>query len=453
MTLIESVAEGYARCGITPPVPVGVALSGGADSVALLDATVRLGFEAVPLHCNFHLRGNESDRDEAFVRELCERLGMADRLETVDFDVPAQMRVSGESVEMACRTLRYRWFAERMQALGLAAVAIGHHADDDAETLLLNLMRGTGLRGLAGIPRRRDGFVRPMIGCSRSEVMRFLEEEGLGHVTDSTNLADEYMRNRVRHNVLPAMERANPNVRKGVASTIANLRSDLALFDSLISAQEAAVTLPDGSLNLEAVASSPLAADLLYHILRRRVRGVTRRVAGEILAAKDRSGASFPQGGGLTLAVDRARLLFVEREADTDNDTSVTFTVRELLDGKVCPGLPLSASVLPASSLCPDRSGRTLWLSTSILESDSPLIWRRWRRGDRIQPFGMKGSRLLSDLFSDARLPVHEKARVWVLEHEGRILWVAGLRASRHFAVKPADGSVIRVVMDDESKL
>ncbi|MDE6438023.1 MAG: tRNA lysidine(34) synthetase TilS, partial [Muribaculaceae bacterium] len=201
MTLTETVSAGYAACGVSAGSRIGIALSGGADSVALLAASVRLGFEVVPLHCNFHLRGAESDRDERFVRSLCARLGLADWLHLTDFDVYAQMCATGESVEMACRTLRYRWFEELAGALGLTAVAVGHHADDDAETFVLNLMRGTGLRGLAGMPRSRDLFVRPMIGCTRAEVLDFLSTEGLDYVTDSTNLADEYMRNRVRHAV------------------------------------------------------------------------------------------------------------------------------------------------------------------------------------------------------------------------------------------------------------
>ena len=449
MTFTETVAEGYAACGLAAPARVGVALSGGADSVALLAATLRLGFEAVPLHCNFHLRGAESDRDEVFVRSLCSRLGIEESLLTVDFDVARQMRQSGESTEMACRTLRYRWFADRAEALGLDAVAIGHHADDDAETLILNLMRGTGLRGLAGMPRRRQGFVRPMMGLTRADVLRFLQKEGLTYVTDSTNLADEYTRNRVRHNVLPALEEARPGARAGVASTIANLRSDLALFDELIERRAAELTGADGSVDLVAVAASANGADLLYHILRRRADGITHRTASEILAAREHSGATFPLSDVLTLAVDRGRLLFVTPENDAAPE-EVTFPLSALLDGAVRLPLGMTAELVDASLMRPDRSGRTLWLSASIMEGRECLLTlRRWRQGDRLEPFGMRGSRLLSDLFSDAKIPVHRKARMWVLEHEGIILWVPGLRASRHFAVTSADSRAVRMALTD----
>lgn len=449
MTLIETVSAGYAACGVSAGSRIGIALSGGADSVALLAASVRLGFEVVPLHCNFHLRGAESDRDERFVRSLCARLGLADRLHLTDFDVDAQMRATGESVEMACRTLRYRWFEERAGALGLTAVAVGHHADDDAETFVLNLMRGTGLRGLAGMPRSRDLFVRPMIGCTRAEVLDFLSAEGLDYVTDSTNLADEYMRNRVRHAVLPAMELANPNAHRGVASTIRNLRSDLALLDALVARRAEALTKPDGSIDLDALSEDgKMAPDLLFQILRQRgAAGVTHRMAEEIVAARGHSGASFRLGESMLLAIDRGRLHFVGPPLREDDDSVAVFSLAELVGGEVRCLLPLSAELVPASEFRPDRTARTLWLSERILESGKEMTLRRWRRGDRMVPFGMRGSRLLSDIFSDARIPVHEKRRLWVLEHGGVILWVPGLRASAHFAVTSADRQVIRMTM------
>ena len=190
--------------------PVLVGLSGGADSVALLGVLVRLGYPCIALHCNFHLRGEESDRDEAFACEFAESLEVP--FHKIDFDTISYAGERHLSIEMAARELRYAWFEEMRERLGGQATAVAHHRDDNVETVLMNLIRGTGIRGMSGI-RPRNGFiVRPLLCVSREDILAWLADQGYAYMVDSTNLSDAYTRNFIRLNVLPLLEEINPSL-------------------------------------------------------------------------------------------------------------------------------------------------------------------------------------------------------------------------------------------------
>ena len=191
------------HCGVEPEATLLVALSGGADSVALLRALLAVGRRVEAAHCNFHLRGAESERDQRFAESLCERLGV--RLHTAGFDTRAEARRHGESIEMAARRLRYEWFGHLLDRRTADVVAVAHHADDNAETLLLNLVRGTGWRGLGGMGWRRGRVVRPMLGTTHEEAVGYLSRCGQPYVTDSSNLVPDVKRNRLRLEVMPRL--------------------------------------------------------------------------------------------------------------------------------------------------------------------------------------------------------------------------------------------------------
>ena len=187
-----------------------IALSGGADSVALLLMMHERGEAEAAAHCNFHLRGEESNRDEQFVRDLCQKLGV--RLFVKHFNTEEEAQRTGESIEMAARRLRYDWFEALRKAHGFSNVAVAHHRDDNAETILLNLVRGTGLRGLTGMESERPGVVRPLLNLSRRDILNYLQARHQPFVTDSTNADTHFRRNKLRHEVLPLLAEMNPNV-------------------------------------------------------------------------------------------------------------------------------------------------------------------------------------------------------------------------------------------------
>ena len=194
-----------------------VALSGGADSVALLRVLLALGYTCEAAHCNFHLRGKESDRDENFVRGLCNELNIL--LHVVHFDTQTYATKHRISIEMAAREMRYEWFEKLRQECDASVIAVAHHRDDSVETFLLNLIRGTGINGLKGIAPLNGHIVRPLLNVNRQDILQYLEHLHQDYVTDSTNLQDEYMRNKIRLNILPMLGELNPSVSESIAET------------------------------------------------------------------------------------------------------------------------------------------------------------------------------------------------------------------------------------------
>lgn len=406
-------------------LPVIVALSGGADSVALLVALTRTGARCIAAHCNFHLRGAESDRDARHAEAVTRRFG-AEFL-CRDFDVGAQRRLTGESVEMACRTLRYDWFRELSVQYGGADVAVAHHSDDNIETLLLNMLRGTGLNGLTGMSRRAGHIIRPMLEVSRADVERFLRKNGVDYVTDSSNMVNDVKRNKLRNVILPTLRREFPDSRTGLLHTIENLGRNRALYNLGVRTLAERYTGPGGWIDLGRLADETggEAATLLFEMIRDKRFNFSQ--CSDMVRSSRTSGQSF-HAPGVRAVIDRGRLLFAPDAVGA-----------AMMSGLSEAGI--KAEIVTAADMVPDRSGATAYFDADLI--DSPLMVRGWERGDRIRPFGMNGSRLVSDLLSDAKLSVIEKERVRLVVSGTRVLWVVGLRASAHY---PVSGSTRRVL-------
>ena len=241
-----------------------IALSGGADSVALLCILHAAGYPCEAAHCNFHLRGEESNRDEQFVRQLCKKYGI--HLHTIDFDTTRYAAEKHISIEMAARELRYNWFEEIRNQCRADVVAVAHHQDDSVETILLNLIRGTGITGLLGIRPRNGVIVRPLLCINREEIMRYLQSIGQDYVTDSTNLEDEYTRNKIRLNLLPLMQNINPSVKNSLIET-GNYLSDVAtIYNRYIEEAKTRIATTEGIRICELV-KEPAPEALLFEIL------------------------------------------------------------------------------------------------------------------------------------------------------------------------------------------
>lgn len=445
--LQAAVADFYRRLALAPDARVGIALSGGADSMALLAASVAAGMRCVALHCNFHLRGAESDRDEAFARTAAEELGCEWRC--VHFDAAAEARGSGESVEMACRRLRYAWF-EEMLGSDIAVVALGHHCADNVETFMLNLSRGSGLRGLCGIPERRGRFVRPLLGVRKEAILDYLEERGLDYITDSSNLVADCRRNVWRLRLLPAIEEAQPGFADAVGRTIGNLSADRALLEALIGRELPRLVDADETISLEAVAAMPESETLLWHLMN-RCAPFGADAARSVLDAyrAGRSGGRFISAdGSVEYQLNRSCLVALRNTGESDGPVAVPPELIE--DGGLLAGpLPLKVEVLDRGKFAPVRDASVAWFDyDSLLEAarTGGLQLRHWRLGDRIRPFGMRGSRLVSDVFSDARLSADAKSSAWLLaDAGGRVLWIVGMRNSALMAVDRRSARVVRL--------
>ncbi|HRO98631.1 MAG TPA: tRNA lysidine(34) synthetase TilS [Flavobacteriales bacterium] len=400
--------------------PLWVAVSGGCDSMVLLHVLRELRHPVHVVHVDHGLRGAKSAADAAFVETHCRELGVPFVVERVD--VEALVRSSGLSKQMAARELRYAVFHQCVEK-GPQRLAMAHHADDAVETLFIHLLQGMGTRGWGAIPLQSGPFIRPLLEVSRSAIRAYAREKEIPFREDASNADPAYLRNRVRHELMPLIG----ELRDGADAV---LRRDMVRNRELaaVLAQWLDTTAsrwqPDaqGTLRIpaEAVLNSAAPSLLLTHLLRDLDLHPDR--IGEVLKAlrADHTGAQFP-AGGMMVQVDRGHLVMAR--GDSNHDHWVIHTWDALP-----AGLPISVEVLP-----PDVDAGPLSPDVLVAERDTlplPLVLRPWRTGDRFRPAGMVGTKLVSDLLIDAKVPLHQKAGVHVLESRGTILWVCGQRVA-----------------------
>ncbi len=424
------------RCLVGDGSKVLVALSGGADSVALLDVLVALGYECIVVHCNFHLRGEESDRDCAHAVALAESLGA--EIHVKDFDVPAYEAQYGVSTEMACRELRYAWFEQLRVEVGADVIAVAHHRDDNIETFFLNLLRGTGIAGLTGMAYRNGRIVRPMLDCRRVEIEQYLRERHLGYVTDSTNLQNDFKRNRLRNVILPLLNEQFPGGSDAIAMTIANLRCNEEIYRSHVYVIEKKYRKENIIEVARLVADEVGAETLLFELL--RPCGFNATHVHDIVASIKQSGKRFYTGDCVAL-LDRGRLILSEMLQENNREE---FIIN--LSGNIKSPINLDVSIIENDgNLSLKADTNKVFFDAEILSEDAVFKLRHWQSGDRLAPFGMKGTKKLSDIFSDAKLSLEDKSKVWILTRNAEILWVVGMRASRHYAVRATTKRVLQI--------
>lgn len=420
-----------------------LAVSGGIDSMCMAELFRRTGHPLVVLHCNFGLRGAESDADEAFVRDWCEARSLP--FESTRFDTAAYAAERGISIEMAARDLRYAWFARRSAFYGDAPVAVAHHADDNAETLVLNLLRGTGLEGIRGMRATRPlpgagSLIRPLLTFSRQEIAAFAAAESLPFREDRTNAGTEYRRNKIRHQVLPVFREINP-------AFLDVLARDMAHFDEaarLVGAyyEEHMAPLAAGNrIRLDDLRAEKEWKYLLFRFLRERgfAPSVPEQIAGMLEENRPTAGHSFrSEGYRLVLTADAMVL-----EENALDDGLLRWTVPG--PGTYFCGataVTVSRGPVPASVRCP--------AGTVLLDADRvpfPLTLRRWRAGDWLRPLGLDGRKKVSDLFTDLHLNLldKEKAIVLVQDDGSHVLSVLGLRIDDSVKVTGQTQSVLRI--------
>lgn len=419
------------------------AVSGGADSVALLRVLAALGCNCIAAHCNFHLRGDEADRDEAFVRKLCHDLGI--ELRCTDFDVEAYQKSHGVSTEMACRELRYEWFERQRAALGCSVIAVAHHRDDNIETFFLNLVRGSGITGLAGIKPCNGKIVRPLLGSSRDEIINYLETLGQDHVTDSTNLENDYARNKIRNVLLPEISRLFPSAMAGIELTLDNLQGDYAVWSGAVEAfkRDAVEACGHGQIKIDRrkLAASADPATLLNALLSRYGFNGEQTKA---IASASRVGAVF-ESKEYVAEVGRNDISVFSPGSFNNAETYALSDAGRIEKEK---GI-LIEIVDNSPEFEFDRSGKTAYFDADA--TGDRLTVRHWRQGDRFRPFGMKGSKKLSDYFNDHKFSLLQKLSTPIVEMQGRIVWIAGERAADDFRVTPSSRRILTMRMVDKT--
>lgn len=394
-----------------------IALSGGADSVALLHILHRLGYNCIAVHCNFHLRGDESMRDQHFVEELCKHLNIP--LYVIDFDTELYARENKLSIEMAARTLRYKEFEKIRLEESATAIAVAHHRDDSAETLLLNLMRGCGIRGLHGIRPKNGHIIRPLLCIGRNDILQYLQERGIEYVIDSTNLSSDYTRNKVRLELLPLMAQINPSIEETIADTAERLAEAEEIYNQAIEEATGRV-LSDSTIDISKLKQEKAPGTLLHELL--SPYGFNSAQVRDILANIDSESGRRYKAAEWEVIKDRERLIITPKREEFSK-------IPLPQEGEVSTphGLLRIDRNIYNGTIPKQRNIATL--DTAKIEF--PLTLRNTKKGDRFHPFGMRGTKLISDYLTDRKRSIIEKEQQLVVtDANNNILWLVGERPS-----------------------
>ena len=406
-----------------------VALSGGADSVALLLLLDEMGYKVHALHCNFHLRGEESDRDERFCEDLCLKKNIP--FHRIHFDTLMYAETHKMSVEMAARELRYRYFEQLRKDIGAEGICVAHHQDDTVETVLLNLVRGTGLRGLTGIQPRNGAILRPLLCVTRTEIEAYLATKQQDYVTDSTNLETDFVRNKIRLQVVPLLRQLNPAVSENIVRTAEHLTEAQKVLDAVVDTYKGS-----NQLDLCALQQVGSAEYIVFEWLKQY--GFNGSQVQQVISAE--TGSIFSSPTGYEVLKDRGRLLV--------EPTIMAFTpIRIPEEGTY---------VLPDDRrLNVRRSNPFVFKDSHEATLDArqvrfPLTVRRVEEGDWMIPYGMTGRKLLSDLMTDLKMSLFDRRRqLVVVDAQGAVVWAIGLRTDHRCRVTDATQEVIAIKINN----
>lgn len=423
---------------LTKQSKVLVGLSGGPDSMALIHILIQLGYNCIAGHCNFHLRGENSNSDAAFVNRWCAENDIP--LFTIDFDTESYATSKKISIEMAARELRYDWFEKIRLEQNATSIGIAHHKDDSVETILINLIRGTGIKGLTGIPITNKYIVRPLLDVSRSEIMEYLSLNEVPYVIDNTNEEEIYTRNTLRLKVLPTLEKINPSVKNSIVTTANNLKEVEKIYDAYIQYAIATV-LQDNLIDIAKLQQTYSHQSVLFEIL--SPLGFTPSVIEDIANNLDSIPGKIYLANSYRLLKDREHLVISKHNPTGDE-------VKEYLiyPDTVNSVLPINIKI-ESENYTPDFK---IQKNRSILHVDSdklnfPLVLRKWRKADWFVPFGMKGKKKLSDFFTDNKFTLFEKEETWILISGDDIVWIVNHRADNRFKVNSTTKTVCTITL------
>ena len=414
-------------------------LSGGPDSVALLVILVRLGYKVEAAHCNFHLRGEEADRDENFCRSLCSDMNIP--LHVVHFDTFGYAEQHKVSIEMAARELRYDYFERLRKELRADGICVAHHINDTVETVLMNLIRGTGIRGLKGISVRNGYILRPLLCTTRKDIENFLSSENIASVTDSSNLVNDVTRNRIRLDILPMMEQINGNAVMNMARTARRVDEALKVFDEAINKAVESVRISEDKYSIEKLLKVVSPEYTLFTILEKY--GFTPAQTEDIYANLKAETGTVYSSPSYNLLIDRGNLLL----SPIDETISDEVLKIDSMEGSVSFGNELVFNI--TRNILTTGYSIKKCRNVATLDADKlklPLIVRRVKTGDRFIPFGMKGSKLLSDYMTDRKFSLFKKKQQTVLtDADDNILWVVNERPDARFCINKLTSNVVEI--------
>jgi len=409
-----------------------IAVSGGLDSMVLLHLISKLNIEFAVAHCNFQLRGKESNEDEDFVKSFCEEnsiQGFFQKFDTKQFAEDEKL-----SIQLAARKLRYEWFYELLATENFDFVLTAHHLDDQLETFLINFSRGTGLYGLGGIPSQNDKIVRPLLIFSRAEIEIFAKENHLKWREDSSNASDKYVRNKIRHQLVPVLKELNPNFLDSFENTIQNLKQAQSLVDdaSRIVYRKVVQDVDNQKIvNLDELLQLPNYQAYLYQWLSPFGFSAWQDIYDLVEAQSGKQIFSEQ----FRLLKDRETLIIEPKSAKISDEYFINENQLEL-------NFPLKLTFCNVIDITLTNV-KTIFVDADALKF--PLKLRKWQEGDYFYPFGMNGKKKLSKFFKDEKFSIIDKENAWLLCSENQIVWLVGKRMDDRFKVTENTQTILKI--------
>lgn len=419
-----------------------IALSGGVDSVVLAHLMLKANYDIALAHCNFHLREEESNRDEDFVRSWAEKNGV--RLFVKEFDTFSYMKENKLSLEMAARDLRYQWFDSLLKEYGFSYLATAHHLDDSIETFFINLLRGTGIAGLHGIQAKNDKIVRPLLFATREEILSYAKKNSISFVEDSTNSETKFTRNKIRHNLFPVLRELNPNFEFALKKDIEHLRDTEFVFRREIEKVKQEIIEKEKDvfkIKIERLQELTPLNIYLYEILSEYGFNETH-INDILLCLSENSGKQFFSKTHRLLK-DRQYIFIDKIKDESKND----FFLINQEQGSLIYPLRMQMEVMRDLKFVNiSKSKNIAMLDFDLLKF--PLVLRKWRQGDCFVPFGMKKEKKLSDYFTANKYSLIDKENQWILCSEEKIIWIVGERIDNRFRISNTTKNILKIEVE-----
>ncbi|MFY7995729.1 MAG: tRNA lysidine(34) synthetase TilS [Sediminibacterium sp.] len=437
---------------VNPDSLLLLAISGGIDSVVLAHLIARSGFNFEMAHMNFQLRGAESERDELFVRKLAQQLEVKLHVQRVDTNIFATEHKL--SVQEAARELRYQWFAElRTDILTAAAhenkkhsgcwILTAHQADDNIETLLLHLFRGTGLEGLSGIQpvRKKEALIRPLLPFYKKELAAYAVEQELSYVEDSSNATDHYTRNKLRQHLMPVLQELFPEVAKQLTGNIDRFREGLQIYRTAVQQQIDRITIRQGEELHIPIQSwkqlNPLST-FTWEII--HPFGFHAAQIPEIIKLLEAETGKFCQSATHRIIRNRKHLVIAPLSDQLPSVISIAENDQTILFS----GGTIEQTTIAYERIPMDTPANEIYISTAELKY--PLLLRKWQQGDYFYPLGLNKKKKISKFLIDLKLSITDKEKVFVLTSQDKIIWVVGLRLDHRFRLQATSGEAMHLV-------
>ena len=415
-----------------------LAVSGGIDSMIMTHIFSESDIMFGIAHCNFQLRGKESDRDEQFVKEYAAKYKLA--FYHKSFDTAAYAKENKISIQMAARDLRYKWFEEVRAENGFHWIALAHNQDDIVETMLINLSRGTGIRGLSGMNIKSGRLIRPLLYASRSMIEKYQQDKKIPFVEDSSNASIKYKRNRIRHIIIPEFEKLNPSFKNSVLETIQNIKEIKNLFLDQLSEKTNQIIHKEGGniqINIHKLIDLGHTNTYLYELL--IPYGFSHQIIPKITESLNSNSGKQFFSKTHRLVKDRDYLILTSIKETTGIEYKIESGITKM-------EAPVNLKIKKIS-----HSSKFTILSSDLIATFDfdllkfPLKLRKWKQGDRFQPLGMKQTKKLSDFFIDRKLSLPEKENIWLLTSEKQIIWVVGYRIDDRFKVSEKSKNLLQI--------